>query len=82
MAKKNVPFKMPPRPDEELMTWAKKNRPDMVPYLSELLEEIPHMGKRGEALMLLVGSSFSAGRWYQKAHPKEDTLLGTSPYKK
>lgn len=74
-------FKMPPRADHELLAWAKANRPDMVPYLEDLIEVIPDMGRRGDAMLLLVASAFSAGRWYQKAHPEEDTLLGKNPYK-
>lgn len=73
-------FSMPPRADVELLTWAKTNRPDMVFYLEELMESIPSMGQKGEALLLLVATSFSAGRWYQKAHSGEDNLLGKNPY--
>lgn len=75
-------FKMPPRPDQELLTWARANRPDMVLYLEELFDGIPAMGQRGEAMMLLIATSFAAGRWYNEAHGDEGNLFGKNPYKK
>lgn len=70
---------LPPNSHHELLTWAKANRPDMVPYLEELLEAMPHMGQKGDAMGLLIASAFTAGRWFQKTH-EEQVLHGQNPY--
>ena len=73
-------FKMPPNPKTELLTWCRTNRPDMLPYMEEVFDEIPRMGKRGEALLLLACSAFAAGRWYQATH-SDEIPMGSDPYR-
>ena len=70
-------LRQPPRPDKELLTWARKNRPDMVQYLEEI---VSMGGARGDAFLLLICSSFSAGRWYQNQNPETDNLISRNPY--
>lgn len=70
-------FNPPPRPDHELLQWARKNRPDIVHYL----EEIVNMrGEKGEAFLLLICASFAAGRWYQHQNPQTDNMISRNPY--
>lgn len=75
-------FTPPPRPDHELLAWARTNRKDMVFYLEQLFKEMPSTGQRGDAMLLLIASAFTAGRWFQKVHGDQGNLFGENPYKK
>lgn len=70
-------FNQPPHAGNELLQWARKNRPDMVHYLEEIINT---RGERGDAFILLIAAAFSAGRWYQHQNPQVDNLISQNPY--
>jgi hypothetical protein len=63
-----------PISDEEMLRWARVNRPDTVAMVQELLRT-----RGAEGMKLLIAMAFDAGRWFQRSNGEVD-LLGRNPY--
>lgn len=62
-----------PNPFDEILTWARANRPDTIEYLELLFEGIQRSNpaQRDVAMGLLVSIAFAAGREYGERHGEE-----------
>lgn len=66
---------IPPDPFEELRLWADRNRPDISKYLDMFNDQnVEH-----QAVLLLVGAAFDAGRWFERGPLAKLPLLGKNP---
>lgn len=74
---KNAGVSREPPNMEAIMDWVRERRPDMLPYMEQLMEKTKEGDQLGDAYILLMSTCFTAGRVYQHKYP---TLNPTSQY--